>query len=126
METCDFQLVRVLPVMCAICTRLHQPRHSKVITRKHIQARRQAAGRKVDMASSLVATRCVPKALGLGVDDTVTFFHPETNEVTEFTILGFGTRKGNGMWFTVAYTDNPVVEVELSEQAMEEILMARI
>jgi len=122
-ETYSFRHVRILFVMLAVCVPLHQLYHSKVLTGKRIQAGLQAAGQKFDTSVTAMST---PEVFGLRIDETVTFFHPETDEDTEITILGFGVSKGKGRWFTVAYAGDPDVEVELSEEAMEEILMARI
>lgn len=70
--------------------------------------------------------RRAPEAFGSKVNKTVMFFHPETDKLTRFTVLGFGISKSKGRWFTVTYTGTPDVEVELSEQEMEEILTTHV
>jgi hypothetical protein len=67
-----------------------------------------------------------PEALGLSIDESVTYIRPGTNEVAEFTVVGFGKSKTRGRWFTVAYLDNPDVEVQLSEQEVKEMLIMRV
>ena len=64
--------------------------------------------------------------LNLKIDETVTYFHPETNKVLEFVVLGFQRSKQGGIRYAIAYADNDDVEVELNEDEMQAILYERV
>jgi hypothetical protein len=125
MGACCRQRVHILFAVGAMTLVYFAFSPSKVLTGKRIQARREAASRTLDIAS-LMTLKPAPEALGLRVDESVTYIHPETNEVIEFTVVSFGMSKGRGRWFTVTYTGNPHLEVEVREQTMREMLTTRV
>jgi len=57
----------------------------------------------------------LPKAPGSGpeIGEFVTYLHPETDQVLEFTVLDFRLGKQGGIWYTVAYFGDDEAEVEL-------------
>ena len=98
---------------------------SKVLTGKRLQAHREAAGHaKSSMA--LMMQNHPPEALGLKIDEIVAYIHPQTDETVTFTLTSFGANKTKGRWFTISYTDDPDVEVELTEEVMKEMLATRV
>lgn len=94
---------------------------SKVLTGRCLRAHREAAGQEEYIMSPIVQ-RPAPEALGSSVDESVTYIHPETNEIIVFTVTGFGKSKSKGR-FTVIYLD---VEVELGEQEVSKRLIMRV
>lgn len=63
-----------------------------------------------------------PPRLGPDVDESVTYFHGETDELHEFVVLCIRRHKQGGIWYTVAYVGSEDTEVELSEHEMKDIL----
>ena len=59
------------------------------------------------------------------VDEYIIYFHPETNKLLEFVVLGFRRSNQGKIRYTVAYVDDDDVEVELSEGEMQDILYER-
>lgn len=120
----------VLPPMC-LCFVFHVELSAlayialslrKALNKSRLQARQEAAGH-----STLSATRRVtPEALGLSVDESVAYIHPETDKVIKFSVIGFGMSKSKGRWFTVTYPGDPDVEVELTEEEVKDMLITRI
>ena len=62
----------------------------------------------------------------LELGDVILHTRPGSDEQFECTVVHFGTSKARGEWFLISYTDNPEVEVELSDWEMNEILAHRI
>jgi hypothetical protein len=62
----------------------------------------------------------------LGLDDIVTYLHPETNQKLQFTVLGIRRCKQGGLRYTVEYFGDDCVEVELGGEEMKDILSERV
>lgn len=62
----------------------------------------------------------------LEIGDVIVHTRSGSNEQFECEVLDFGTSRAKGEWFLVVYANQPGVEVELSDQEMDEILAQRI
>jgi len=106
------------------------------VNTKAIQARHEREGRPqaqdtshwIDRPTLRPSSPPPPKApgSGLAIDDFVAYFHPVTDRVLEFVVLGFRRGKQGGIRYTVAYVGNDDVEVELSEDEMRDILNRQV
>ena len=124
---------------CTITFLLHIRFHPNISSRQAENKETIKAQQERDAARRLQAQNApqtdnplpavsLPKAPGprIGIDESVTYLHPETNQLVGFTVQGLQRVGKDEMLYTIAYVDNEEVEVELNEQEMSDILGRRV
>jgi len=94
--------------------------------RRHLAWQKPAEYLRPTMLYSTMVFKRSSADQTLELGDVILHTRPGSDERFECTVVDFGTSRAMGGWFLVCYTDNPDVEIKLSDWEMNEILAHRI